>query len=540
MQSEYKVFMTAALPAGIICFLIYLKALSCGFVHWDDTDFILKNLVIRQFDSNLFAWSFTTIAPFSGIWIPATWISFAVDYHFWGLNPVGYHLTNILLHAVNVTILVLIAEHLCRRTFLIDSTPVWVANIALLLAGLIFGIHPLRVESVAWVTERKDVLNGIFTFSALLFYLQYVQKKEVGMQGAAIRNYIFSLLCFLFSLMAKPVSVVLPVMLLVVDWYPLDRLNKTCLKAVLREKVPYFLIASIVTLTTLYIASGKEGLLVSLTNFPPFERIIVSGNALFEYFRLMLMPVGIIQYDPLPPQISYSYLGKCFIVIVVVVAVFLRRSRIMIASILCFLLPLLPTLALFQNNDHAYASRYTYLPSALPSIAIAAAIVLTCRTMTVSWRGITRWILVVLTSTTIVFYAFMTVKLIGVWRDTGTFWSRIIEVQPMGRAYQERGLYYFNIKKFDLAIADFTKAIEIAFGLGMYDRYNLNAFRGEAFMKSGKYEQAVRDFTFAISVAPRPVYYYHRGLALKASGKIEASDEDFRRAGAEKGSIEWY
>ena len=464
--------------------MIYLRALHCGFVSWDDPDFVLKNLAIRQLDSNLVVWAFTTVPAFSGIWIPLTWISFAVDYHFWGLNPVGYHLTNILLHAANVTLLVLIAAHLCRRAFPENGAPPWVINLTLISAGLLFGIHPLRVESVAWVTERKDVLNGLFTFGAILFYLQYVQKKEGGLEGCARRNYCLSLFCFLLSLMAKPVSVVLPAMLLIVDWYPLDRLKKGDLKVVLLEKAPFFLTAAAVTLTTLYIASGSGGLLISMTNFPLFERVAVSGNALFEYLRLILFPFGIVQYDPLPPQIPYSYLIKGLLAAVFIGMMLFSRSRILIATTLCFLLPLLPTLALFQNNDHAYAARYTYLPAAIPGIAIAGLIVFAYRKAIGTEREWLKWIIVVVPTVCLLSYAAMTVKLIGVWKDTGTFWSRIIEVRPMGRAYQERGLYNFSQRKFDLAIADFSQAIEIAFGLGMYDRYNLNVFRGEAFRET--------------------------------------------------------
>lgn len=527
-------FLSVALVAGIICFIIYLKTLSCGFVGFDDTDYVLNNINIRSIDSNLLTSSFAKIPPNVGIWIPLKWVSLAIDYHFWGLNPVGYHLTNIILHSANVMLLVLIADLICRKVFLEKNIPSSVASMALLLAGLLFGIHPLRVESVAWVTERKDVLNGLFTFSSILFYLKYVLKKNDVSLSASVSYYILSLFCFLFSLMSKPVSVVLPVIMLVLDWYPLHRFDKTSLKVVILEKIPYFLIAVAVTLMTLFVASGKGGLLISLRDFPFFERIAVSGNALFEYIRLIILPFGIVQYDPLPAQIPYSFLIKCLIVMVVIVAIVISRSRILIATTLCFLLPLLPTLALFQNNDHAYAARYTYLPSAMPSIVIAVSFVCLCCKRSISKRLAAIPILFLL------FYAGMTLNLISVWKDTGTYWSRIIEVKPMGRAYQERGLHYFHQRKLDLAITDFSQAIEIAFGLGMYDRYNLNAFRGEAYRETGQHEKAVEDFTYAISIAPRPVYYYHRGLAFKALGRLEEADEDFSRAGTDKGPIEWY
>lgn len=528
-------FMPVALAAAIICFVVYLKTLTCGFVGFDDTDYVLNNLTIRSLDSNLLISSFAKIPADVGIWIPLKWISLAVDYHFWGLNPVGYHLTNIILHAANVMLLVLIADLLCRKLFIEKNIPGSVAGMALLLAGLLFGLHPLRVESVAWVTERKDVLNGIFTFSSILFYLKYVLKKDVVSFRVSVSYYILSLVCFLCSLMAKPVSVVLPCILLTLDWYPLHRCDRSRLTVVILEKIPYFLIAAGVVLLTLAVASGKGGLLISMDNFPVFERVAVSGNALFEYIRLILFPFGIVQYDPLPEQIPSSFLIKALLVLVALLAIVISRSPVLVATMLCFLLPLLPTLAFFQNNDHAYAARYTYLPSAMPSIVIAVSFAC-IYDQKIIWRRL----VVAFATLLVLLYAGVTLQLIHVWQDSGSYWSRIIAIKPMGRAYQERGLYYFHQRKFDRAIADFSQAIEIAFGLGMFDRYNLNAFRGEAFRETGQYEAAVADFSYAISRAPRLTYYYHRGLALKALGRLEEADADFSRAGNDKGSIEWY
>jgi hypothetical protein len=539
MRLTDKVFLPAALPAGIICFLVYLKAVACGFVLWDDTEFVMNNVVIRQFDTNLFVWSFTTIAPFSGIWIPLTWVSFAVDYQFWGLNPLGYHLTNIILHSANVMVVILIANCLCQKIFLEKNLSKPAVNITLILVGLFFGIHPLRVESVAWVTERKDVLNGLFTFSSILFYLKYVFNKMDCYQGYNSGHYILSIMCFIFSLMAKPVSVVLPVMLLVADWY-LYRFGKNYIKSVLKEKIPFFIVAVSVTFLTLYIASGKEGLLVNIAHFPLLERISASGNAVMQYLRFILIPVGIVQYAPLPSPVPLTYLFYSSVVIMLAVAVFMSRNRTLISTTLCFLLPLIPTLAFFQNNDHAYAARYTYLPMAIPSIAIVVSITLAYRKLMGGWKQIIKRIIVAVTVATLFFYVLMTEKLIGTWKDTGTFWSRIIEVDPRGRAYQERGIYYYGKGEYSLAIEDLTKAIEIAFSLGIYDRYNLNAFRGEACRRVHRYTEAVKEFTFAISKAPHPVYFYHRGLALRALGRIDEATEDFNRAGADTGPIDWY
>ncbi len=158
-----------ALAAGIICLLIYLPALQCGFVNFDDPEYILNNDLIRHLDRDLFISAFTQAHV--GWWMPLTWISLALDYHFWQLNPFGYHLTNILLHAVNTALVVLLAGAVTkvRSTDDLSLEPRYLHWAMLLLAGLFFGIHPLRVESVAWADGAEGcpkwiVLNQLSHF----------------------------------------------------------------------------------------------------------------------------------------------------------------------------------------------------------------------------------------------------------------------------------------------------------------------------------------------------------------------------------------
>ena len=213
-DTSKKQIVIVALAVGLICMLVYFRALSCGFINWDDQDYILNNTAIRSLDG-IVNWAFT--ANHLGWWMPLTWISFAIDYYFWGLNPVGYHLTNIILHAVNAGLVVMIADSLLNQWSKVQA-PIRSKLqylVTLLLAGFLFGIHPLRVESVAWVTERKDVLNGVFALGSILFYLRYVRKRESSEKNKTFAyDYILSLIFFMLSLMAKSVSVVIPMMLL--------------------------------------------------------------------------------------------------------------------------------------------------------------------------------------------------------------------------------------------------------------------------------------------------------------------------------------
>ena len=224
---------------AITTLLVYLGSLSCGFINLDDPFYIANNQLIKSLDLHGLRRIFTE--AHLGAWLPLTYVSFAVDYHFWGNNPIGYHLTNILLHAANAFLVVLLADMFCRERFAVTGSGPgnkWTYAGMLLLAGLFFAVHPLRVESVAWAAERKDVLNGFFTLASILAYLGYARRRQSGGRQA-ISLYLLALVLFVLSLLAKQVSVTLPVIMLLLDWYPLGRFGRGRFVPLLVEKVPF-------------------------------------------------------------------------------------------------------------------------------------------------------------------------------------------------------------------------------------------------------------------------------------------------------------
>ncbi len=535
--------LTLALSAGLICLLLYLRALSCDFVNYDDPDYILKNPAIRILDWQFLTEAFST--SYMGWWMPLTWISLAIDYHFWGLNPLGFHLTNILLHAINTALVVLIADRLLRPVMESeadqDSSGLYLYPATLLLAGLLWGIHPLRVESVAWVTERKDVLNGIFSLGSILCYLCYAHKKESAEQNnGAIRDYILSLVLVLLSLMAKPVSVVIPAMLLVADWYPLGRLQRGRILPVLAEKIPFLVLCASLSIATVYFASDAT-ILVSFQDFPLAKRVVLAGNSIFEYVSLSIYPVGITHLYLLPRVFPVSYylatavaiLFTCFCICTY------KKRPWLFATWLAFILPLLPVLGFLQNGAQAHAARFTYLPAVAPSIAVAAIIAALYRKSASIPARFARNSFICLIAVLLLFYGTMTVKLIGSWKNSATLWSRNIDIQPSGRAFYFRGDYYLQKGKYVAAAEDLSVSIRMGQEAGFPGLFNLHALRGDALSKAGHYQEAVKEFTSAILLNPFPNYFYHRGLALKALGNLKASEEDFKQAGTETGPIKW-
>lgn len=528
-----------ALAAGVICFVVYLRALGCDFVNWDDQDYILNNVAIRSLDRALLSWAFTdyTVAW----WMPLTWISLAIDYHFWGLQPLGYHLTNILLHAVNAALLVVTADRLYKACFPESELAGWPKHLypaMLLLAGLMFGLHPLRVESVAWATERKDVLNGLFTFGVFIAYLRYVAMCSAPEgKRKAKRAYILSVLLFACSLMAKQTSVLLPLMLLVMDWFPLGRLRKGAMLPLLVEKIPFLILSMAVSLFTIYIGLHNNVLPLGLT---VAQRLLISGNALFEYGRLMLFPVGVIPLYIIPTPIPASYLPKAIIAAGVCLAGLMaaKKTRGVPAALISFLLPLLPVLAITQNGIQSFAVRFTYLASIGPTIFAAGL----CAALYARGGQLSRQLrpaIVCLAGVLLLFYAGVTLRLIDVWKDSGTMWTRVIAFQPFDRAYFYRGLHHVDVGNYQAAIADYTNALHLATMDGMPEVFNVYAFRAEAYARAGRFEEAVRDLTAAISMKPSPLYYFHRAQAFRSLGRPKEAEEDMRRAGGAGGMMLW-
>lgn len=531
-----------AFIATAIVFVLNIRGLFCGFSPMDDHIYVLNNSHIRQLDMNLLRWAFASL-PID-LWMPLTWLSLALDYHFWGLNPFGYHLTNNILHAVNSGLVLLIADRVINLIPALKahlSSPGRLYPLTLLLAGLLFGIHPLRVESVVWITERKDVLNGLFAFTAIFFYLRHAQPRVAASRRLFGRDYLLTCLFFALSLLAKPVSVVLPVIFLAIDRYPLNRWQRGAVRSLLIEKAPFFLLSLTISLLTLYFASQNQ-ILRPYEFLSPWQRLTVSGNAIFEYCRLLLLPIGITPLKLIPTPLPLAYPLKSVAVVLFLLAAFTVWKRQWLSvTLICFLLPLLPVLAIFQNGDQAWAARYTYLPSLAVSIAAAALIGVAGKKLQESGNRLLPGAFALLVAAYLLFLGGMTYHLTRSWDNPEAYWTRVLSVDPAAKPYFERGEYFSKEGRFSEAVADYTRVIEIADGDFRRYVYNVYAFRGEAFRSLGRHDDAVRDFSTAIGMSPHRIYFFSRGQALRALGRVQEAEEDFRIAGEVNGAVDyWY
>ncbi|NOX97016.1 MAG: hypothetical protein GXO98_02935, partial [Nitrospirae bacterium] len=275
-QHKIKIWIVGLLIA-LTTLLVYLPTLNNNFVNWDDGEYVYDNPHIQSLDPELLKWTFTSF--YAGNWHPLTWLSHALDYALWGLNPRGHHLTAIIFHSLNTFLVFILLIRLLvpfrkktgkrERTSLLKEPSLGKALAAGAITALLFGLHPLHVESVAWVAERKDVLYAFFTLLSLLSYLRYISPLSSLPRRSTF--YGLSLFLFALALMSKPMAVTLPVVLVILDIYPLERLNLKAAGPAQRkvwiEKLPFLglsLVSSIITI----VAQRAGGAVAPLKYWP--------------------------------------------------------------------------------------------------------------------------------------------------------------------------------------------------------------------------------------------------------------------------------
>ncbi len=357
VQFRWRAYGIAILVA-VITVLVYLPALQNGFINWDDDIYVYRNQDIRSINFVFLKWAFTAFRAYN--WHPLTWLSHAIDYSIWELNPIGHHLTNILFHGLNAFLVFIVATRLMesaktkeillfaaeeKRKFFVK------AFITGAVAGILFGIHPLHVESVAWVSERKDVLCAFFFLLSIFFYLGYTSSlHEQGQysHGSSIkryRQYGFCLLFFIMALMSKPMAVTLPVVLIILDIYPLGRLNKgygfKSIKKLLAEKIPFLILSAISSVLTI----AAQQLLIKEQDIG--TRLLVGINAYAFYLVKTVFPVNLAPLYPYPDNISF-WSPEVFGTIVILAGITAfciaswRKNKIYSAVWLYFIVTLLP------------------------------------------------------------------------------------------------------------------------------------------------------------------------------------------------------
>lgn len=504
--------------AALTGIALYLTGINGEFIVPDDYTFIKNNPNLHAPDADFIQWAFTTFD--NSIWHPLTWLSYSLDYSYWGLDPRGYHLTNALLHGLNTFLVTLILMRLINISYERDSpdknaaltTSAMVAG----LGGAVFAVHPIHVESVQWISERKGLLCALFWLGTVFMYLRYAETRKLWLYGACLA--LFGL-----SLMSKPVAVTLPLVLLIIDWYPLRRADW---RAAVIEKIPFLLLSlAVIVLTFIAFESAMSG----ITPIPFAFRFWGAVRAIGLYMAKTIAPVGLSHFYPQPfggSTINAGHVGAVLAVAIVsLIAVgFRKKAPALLAGWLFLLITLLPTLGLVQIGFQAASDRYMYLPLLGPIGMLCYLSIKTLRYGRRFWAA--AWILLVVLCA-------MSVMQIRVWRTSFTLWEQVRKIYPNdSQPYAGLGLASLaaGVPEQALRLMDLAVEIEIKTVTNSPRLHWLYSTRADALVSQKEYEKAVIDYSAAIRMLDsNETYHYKRGRSYEILGEWDRAISDYRR-----------
>jgi tetratricopeptide (TPR) repeat protein len=487
----------APVIAGLLLFavvtLVFLPTLRNGFIGYDDSLFVTENPVVqRGLNWRNVGWAF--LQPVAANWHPLTTLTHMLDCQLYGLKPWGHHLTNVLLHAASAVLLFLAFRRMTGRF----GEP-------MVLAAL-FALHPLRVESVAWISERKDVLSALFWMITVLAYGRYAQERAA--RGPKVRVWYGATLAgFACGLMSKPMLVTLPFVLLLLDCWPLKRFEwnaesfrKKTLWPLVREKVPFVALSAVASVITLF-AQRAAGAVA--TEMPLGTRV---ANALVSYARYvgkLFWPADLSVFYPHPRHwpAGLVWAAAAFLFVVSAVVILRARRRPYLAvGWLWFCGTLVPVIGLVQVGAQAMADRYSYVPS----IGLLLMVVWGVAELTLR-RARRTWILSGLAAAAVASCCVLTVRQIGWWKDEETLWTHALAVTGRNQLANENlGVVYYNLAvtlaergAYAAAIPNYEKAIRL--DPARDDAHRSLAY---AFLKTGHYADAVREYELALRLDP--------------------------------------
>ena len=510
---------------------VFSQTIRHNFVNFDD-DVYVYNAPVIQSGLTLKGIAAAFASPHAGNWHPLTTLSHMLDCGLYGLNAGGHHATNVVLH----TIAALLLFHVMRQM----TGALWKSAI---LAAL-FAVHPLHVESVAWVSERKDVLSAVFFFLMLDAYVRYARE-------ATITRYLAVTALFLAGLMSKPMLVTAPIVLLLLDYWPLRRFEQMAsttgkakisrsdnqrriIQRLCLEKIPWLILSAVAGVITFALQKRANG------SLPPLPFLWRAENAVMSYVIYVwktLWPTRLAVFYPHPNDTLATWqviLAVAFLLAVTCAVIVWRDKRpYLFTGWFWYLVMLVPVIGIVQVGEQGHADRYTYLPSiGLFLMAVWAAGDVAAMAHARLWRGIA-------TAGTIVIVAALGCTAFAqtsYWRNSETLWEHTLAVTSNNDvAHNNLGYLSVDRGELDKAMSHFEAASKIRSGK-LDPHYNLGtAFVemniGDALARKGQPDEAMVHFEQAIKLQPDYAEaYYNRGNVLYAKGRIDEAIADFEKA----------
>lgn len=508
-QRERLTTLAVCLFLLLIVGLAFGQTLQDGFLNYDDNDYVYDNPHITAgLTPGGIVWAFTH--SHADNWHPLTTISHMLDCEIYGLQPWGHHLTNLLLHAATAILLFLALKKLTGRE---GPGNIWLSA----FVAAVFAIHPLRVESVAWVSERKDVLSGFFFMLTLLAYARYADSKEFS-----FRRYLPVLVSFALGLMCKPTLVTLPFVLLLLDYWPLRRyLEYKAWSKLILEKLPLFVlsagscVATIVAQKAAFAASEQ----VSLT-----ERLANAVVSYVTYICQMIWPAHLAVLYPYPEGSLgiYQVAAAAALLVTLSVIFFLARGSypFLLTGWLWFLGMLVPMIGLVQVGSQPRADRYTYLPQ----LGLYILVTWSASKLLSKWRPAVSLTVALLLLTALLVRTSVEASY---WRNSETLWSHAVEntsrnhiaENSLGNALLERG-------RLDEAITHYRNALAIK-----PDLAPVQSNLGNTLLREGQVDEAISHFQQAMQADPQYAEAYNdMGSALMKKAEAAQAIPYYRKA----------
>ena len=532
-----------ALLVALITFALYLPSLGNEFLaSWDDGDYVLNNVHIRSLNLSLLKWAFFDF--YASNWHPLTWISHALDYAVWGLKPWGHHLTNIILHGVNTFILIFLVFRLVERakgstessepSLFLNQRAITITGV---VTGLLFGLHPLHVESVAWISERKDLLCALFYLLSVVMYLKYEEgnlEKLVEKPALMLFNWrhLPALGFFILALLSKPMAVTLPFVLLILDWYPLKRIHSLrTFSVAFIDKLPFIALSVISSILT--ILAQRTQMAFQLMEFVPFPtRVIVAAKSLMTYLWKVVFPFHLVPFYPYPETLSptptdYILAYIPLVAITIASVAFARKRKLWLSVWGYYVITLLPVIGILQVGRQAMADRYMYLPSVGPFLILGLLSAWIWARVSVldSWKQVAKYLSTSIAVIALCFISYLTFEQIGIWKNNIDLWSYVIEKEP--KAYSAYYIRSFMTKgkkgQLDKALEDADKAI--ALNPTFWPSYKN---RADIFERMRLFDKALADYDKAIAIRPSDAeIYYNRGMLFEKIGQRDKAAVDY-------------
>jgi Tfp pilus assembly protein PilF len=505
---------TVCIVLAVVTFLAFQGVRNSDFVDFDDHGYVLENRHVQQgLNAQSIEWAFTTFEVSN--WHPLTWISHMVDWSIYGNNPSGHHITNLLLHAANAVLLFLLLLYL--------TGSLWRSAIV----AFLFALHPAHVESVAWISERKDVLCAFFWFLTSIAYVWNVRKPSW-------KRFVWVVCGCACALLSKPMAVTLPFTLVLLDFWPLRRITFSpetrgpwfsTLRTRCLEKWPLFMMAAISSVIT-FKAQQASGAVATFQGLPLADRICNAAISYWRYVRIMIWP------DPLTPYYYYdashtmvagAVLSAVAILLVTGACWRFRNDRpYCLVGWLWFLGTLLPVIGLVQVGGQSLAERYTYIPY----IGLFIAVVWLAGDVLARFPKfkVAAWLL---TGAVIVACAVKTDAQVRIWKDTVTLFSHVLAIDPRGEITNSTlGIAYMRLGMLDEA----QKYIEQSL---VYDPDNFDGHNdlGIILGRKGRMQEALKEFRRSAAInSNRAKAHANIAWILTATNQLSEAIPEFTQA----------